>query len=53
MLERGTENALTVPLWREKKQHHGITANAAVIVEVFIVVYMFNVTIQPTPREER
>lgn len=37
MLERGTKNALTVRLWREKMQHHGITANAAVIVEVFIV----------------
>lgn len=47
MLERGTENALTVRLWRGKMQHHGITANAMVIVEVFIVVYyidmMFNV----------
>jgi hypothetical protein len=45
MLERGTENALTVRLWRGKMQHHGITANATVIVEVFIVVYimMFNV----------
>jgi len=39
MLERGTENALTVRLWRGKMQHHGITANAMVIVEVFIVVY--------------
>ena len=39
MLERGTENALTVRLWRGKMQHHGITANATVIFEVFIVVY--------------